>query len=63
MNEGDVVLQVLAAGMVALGLLAVLVGFFNALFGARQGSEGNALAFVALGAAAVTAGLWLMRSW
>ncbi len=60
MSETSILLQVIGAGLIALGLLSMLVGFFRALFRARQ-EDGGGVAFFGLGAAALVAGVWMMQ--
>lgn len=59
MSEGGFLIQVVGAGLIALGLLAILIGFFGALFRTRE-EDGGGVAFFGLGAAALVAGVWLM---
>lgn len=50
----------LGAGLMALGFLAALVGFFKAMMSGQQAFERSSMIFV-LGIVALVVGAWLMR--
>lgn len=50
----------LGAGLMALGFLAVIVGFFMTMMSSKQKFERYSMVFV-LGIVALVVGAWLMR--
>jgi len=59
MNEA-LPIMFLGAGLMALGFLAVIVGFFMAMMTSQQKFERSSTIFV-LGIVALVVGAWLMR--
>lgn len=59
MNEA-LPIMFLGAGLMALGFLAVIVGFFMTMMSSQQKFERSSMIFV-LGIVALVVGAWLMR--
>lgn len=59
MNEA-LPIMFLGAGLMALGFLAVIVGFFMTMMGSQQKFERSSMVFV-VGIVALVVGAWLMR--
>lgn len=59
MNEA-LPIMFLGAGLMALGFLAVIVGFFMTMMSSKQKFERSSMVFV-LGIVALVVGAWLMR--
>jgi nitrate reductase gamma subunit len=60
MTQETLVLLFVSSGLMAFGLLAMMVGFFLGLFNPKQRFDVALFIFVA-GVVALTAGAWLMR--
>jgi nitrate reductase gamma subunit len=61
MTYDDLAFTFIGSGLIALGTLALIAGFFIGLLSPKQRFEQASLIFLA-GAAALAAGAWLMRA-